>query len=107
MPNSKKQRSIQSPKRVAVVIYEGLCTFEYGIAVEVFGLYRSELGGHLYHVTSVSLEGQSLAAAGGLSVTATGTFADLDEADIIVIPGWRGNDQPVPPILCEAVKKSG
>ena len=31
-------------RRVAALAYDGLCTFEFGIVVEVFGLPRPELG---------------------------------------------------------------
>jgi hypothetical protein len=30
--------------RVVVLAYKGLCTFEFGIAAEMFGLPRPELG---------------------------------------------------------------
>jgi len=33
---------------VAAVIYDGLCTFEFGIAAEVFGLTRPEMGQDWY-----------------------------------------------------------
>ncbi|HJR27492.1 MAG TPA: AraC family transcriptional regulator, partial [Pseudomonas sp.] len=30
------------PGMVAILAYDGLCTFEFGIAVEIFGLPRPE-----------------------------------------------------------------
>jgi hypothetical protein len=33
-----------SRHRVVVLAYDGLCTFEFGIAVEIFGLPRPEMG---------------------------------------------------------------
>ena len=94
----------RAPPKVAVLVYDGLCTFEYGIVTEVLGLYRPEVGGYLYTVNSVSLEGKRLRAAGGLTVTADGSEADLASADIIVIPGWRGTDAPVPKKLQEHIR---
>lgn len=90
--------------RVVALVYEGLCTFEYGIAAEVFGLPRPELGGELYRFTSVALEGRPVQAAGGLIVTATGSRADLQRADIVIVPGWRGKDAQVPDDLCDEIR---
>lgn len=90
-------------RKVAILTYDGLCTFEYGIVAEVFGLFRPEVGGYLYDVTSVSLEGKALRAAGGLSFTVMGTLSELEAADMIVVPGWRGKDEPVPEAICHAI----
>ena len=35
---------------VAVLAYDGLCTFEFGVAVEVFGLERPEMGPGWYRM---------------------------------------------------------
>jgi AraC family transcriptional regulator, transcriptional activator FtrA len=90
--------------RIVILVYDGLCTFEYGIAVEVFGLYRPELGGYLYDVSSVSVEKRPLRAAGGIVITATGTLDELEQADTVVVPGWRGKDEIVPKRICDAVR---
>ncbi|HRM94388.1 MAG TPA: transcriptional regulator FtrA, partial [Alicycliphilus sp.] len=37
-----------APGLVAVVVYNGLSLFEYGCAVEIFGLPRPELGDRWY-----------------------------------------------------------
>lgn len=89
---------------MAALIYDGLCTFEYGIVAEVFGLCRPELGGQLFQFASVQAEGKQNAAAGGLIVQATGTAQDLAQADIVVVPGWRGKDEPVPEKLCAMIR---
>ncbi len=81
---------------VAVLVYDGLCTFEFGVAYEVFGLPRPEMGTGWYrHVTS-AIEPGPLRAAGGLMVETRGGLEVLADADLIVVPGWRGIDTPVP-----------
>ena len=35
-------------RRVAAIVYDGLCTFEFGIVVEIFGLPRPEFGKDWY-----------------------------------------------------------
>ncbi len=92
--------------RVAVVVYDGLCTFEYGIATEAFGLYRPEVGGHLYDVSSVAIEAGPLRAAGGIDFTVRSKLAALNKADTIIVPGWRGKDEPVPQPLINALRKA-
>lgn len=96
--------NVNVKRNVAILTYDGLCTFEYGIVAEVFGLYRPEVGGYLYDVTSVSLEGKTLRAAGGLSFTVAGRLSEIEKADMIVVPGWRGKDEPVPEVICAAIR---
>ena len=95
-----------APPRVVALIYDGLCTFEYGIVAEVFGLSRPELGGDLFQFSSVQTEGKQNAAAGGLIVQATGSLQDLAQADIVVVPGWRGKDAPVPEETCKLIQQA-
>jgi len=85
--------------KVVAIVYDELCTFEFGIAAEVFGLERPELGASLYDFKSESIDQKTVAAHGCLSFTANGTLTDLEDADTIVIPGWRGKDEHVPELL--------
>lgn len=84
---------------VTALVYDGLCTFEFGIVSEIFGLSRPEMGPGWYRYASCAIESGPLRAQGGLMVTADGGIDLLDQADIIVAPGWRGIDQPVPEAL--------
>jgi len=86
------------------LVYDGLCSFEFGIAAEVFGLSRPELGRELYKFSSVALEKQTLRAAGGLNFKPSGKLADLKRAQTIVIPGWRGKDETVPESICQQLR---
>lgn len=90
------REKMTKPPKVVALVYDGLCTFEFGIVSEVFGLPRPELGGDLYRFSSVALEDGPIRAAGGLEVRATGKCAELAKADIVVVPGWRGQDAEVP-----------
>jgi AraC family transcriptional regulator, transcriptional activator FtrA len=81
---------------VAVLVYDGLCTFEFGVAYEVFGLPRPEMGERWYRFATAAIEPGPLWAAGGLLVGASAGLEVLSEADLVVVPGWRGIDTPVP-----------
>ncbi|MFN6943142.1 MAG: transcriptional regulator FtrA, partial [Parvibaculum sp.] len=89
---------------VVTLAYDGLCTFEFGVAVEVFGLARPEMGEDWYRHATAAIEPGPLRAAGGLTVSASGGLELLNEADLIVVPGWRGIDELVPVSLIEALR---
>jgi AraC family transcriptional regulator, transcriptional activator FtrA len=96
MPSAKKARKgTIAPHRVAVLAYEGLCTFEFGIAVELFGLPRPELD-HWYTFEVCGLEPGPLRATGGVSVLPRSGLKGLLRADTIIIPGWRNPADPPP-----------
>ena len=97
-----------SPRNIKVVAlaYDGLCTFEYGIVAEIFGLKRPDIGPFWYDFKTVTLESGPLRAAGGLKFSANGKLSDLRRADIILIPGWRGVKSSVPDILCTELRKA-
>lgn len=89
---------------VAVLVYDGLCTFEFGIAYEVFGLPRPEMAPGWYRYVACGVEPGPLRAAGGLTVNPDAGPAALRRADLIVVPGWRSIDAPVPQRLVTALR---
>lgn len=92
--------------RVVVLAYDGLCTFEFGVAYEVFGLPRPEMGRHWYRYAVAGVEPGPKRAAGGLEFSVPHGLEALAEADLILVPGWRGLDSPVPPALVEALSEA-
>ncbi len=93
----------QSPL-VAALLYDGLCTFEFGIVAEIFGLARPEMGVDWYRFQSCAIEAGPLRAHGGFTLVADHGVALLDEADIIIVPGWKSADAPVPQDLCRRLR---
>lgn len=89
---------------VVALAYDGLCTFEFGVAVELFGLPRPEMGEGWYRFATAAIEPGDLRGLGGVRIAADGGLELLTQASLIVAPGWRGVDQPVPPPLVEALK---
>ncbi|MGX7705487.1 transcriptional regulator FtrA [Methylobacterium sp. Gmos1] len=102
-PSSAAFPSSPSGPRVAVLAYDGLCTFEFGVAYEVFGLPRPEAGPGWYRYAVCAAEPGPLRAGGGLSLAVEGGLEVLGQADLIVVPGWRAIDAPVPPGLVRAL----
>lgn len=106
--NSKKMTNLRqvSPARVVVLAYDGLCTFEFGVAVEIFGLPRPEMGESWYRFAVAGVDEGELRATGGIRILADGDLSLLERADLILVPGWRGIDAAVPDALCEALRRA-
>jgi len=92
------------PHHVAILAYDGLCTFEFGCAIEVFALARPELGVRWYSHAVCAAEPGPLRALGGLTVQAPHGLDALAAADTIVIPGWRDADEAPPAALIAALQ---
>ncbi|WP_287317464.1 transcriptional regulator FtrA [Mesorhizobium sp.] len=101
-----KSRPTESAGLVAVVVYDGLSLFEYGCAVEVFGLPRPEMGDSWYRFAICAGEPGSIRGPAGIHVSADGGVEILANARTIIVPGWRGVDHPVPSQLCTALKNA-
>jgi AraC family transcriptional activator FtrA len=94
----------RDPRRVAVLAYDDLCTFEFGIVVEVFALRRPELNVQWYDLEVCSLERGPIRAMGGIRVEARRGLRGFEQAGTIVIPGWRNADEAPPEALVKALR---
>lgn len=99
-------KSENQPHKVAVLAYDGLCTFEFGIAIEIFALPRPEIDLPWYACRVCSFDKGPLRATGGLSVAAPYGPRALSWADTILIPGWHDVDQPIPDSITTALSKA-
>ncbi|MDO6726822.1 transcriptional regulator FtrA [Cognatishimia sp. 1_MG-2023] len=88
---------------VCALAYDGLCTFEFGIAVELFALPRPEFE-NWYRFATVKADAGPIRAVGGITIDAQYDLGMLKAASLIIIPGWRGADTPVPEDLCAALR---
>lgn len=91
---------------VAILAYDGLCTFEFGCAIELFALDRPELDVSWYEYAICGAEPGPLRAMGGLVVQVPHGLEVLERADTIVIPGWRDIGEPPPPFLADALRRA-
>ena len=91
---------------VVVVAYDGLCTFEFGIVVELFGgLPRPEFD-RWYRMRVAAVDPGPLRGVGGVTVEAPYTLRVLDNAGTIIVPGWKGVDTPVPDVLIRKLQRA-
>jgi AraC family transcriptional activator FtrA len=84
MTNSRADGVSSSSHRVVVVAYDRLCTFEYGIAAEVFGFYHPGLEGDWYQFQTAAAEEGRLRTNTGLVVEADGGLELLQGANTII-----------------------
>ncbi|RWX74897.1 transcriptional regulator FtrA [Neorhizobium lilium] len=91
---------------VVIAAYDGLCTFEFGCAFEVFGLSRPEIGPDWYRCATAAVDAGPIRGAGGLTLVPDGGLELLGEADSIVIPGWRGPGARAPEAFLEALRQA-
>jgi AraC family transcriptional activator FtrA len=100
IPSKRRTRFQTTGPLVVALLYDGLCTFEFGIVAEVFGLHRPEMGPAWYRFASCAIDKGPLRAHGGFTLQPDHGPELLAKADIIVVPGWKGADVPVPEKLC-------
>lgn len=105
MSNSSVASRLENPLVVAVA-YDGLCTFEFGVVVEMFGLPRPEMGDDWYKFAVASIEMGELRATGGVRIIADGGLDLFDHAGTIIMPGWRGVEHSVPESLVQALRRA-
>lgn len=91
-------------RRVAVLVYDGLCMFEFACAAEVFGLARPEAGPDWYTFETTSLDGHAVSTQYGGRLMPDGDLRRLRNAGTLIIPGWSGIDAPVPDALVAALR---
>ena len=89
---------------VVALIYNQLCTFEFGCTVEVFALKRAELGVPWYEFATYPVDEGPITAAGGITIVPTPGEVLLENADTIIVPGWRGVESEVPQKLIEQLQ---
>jgi AraC family transcriptional regulator, transcriptional activator FtrA len=106
MLTRERHPSRYTPGLVATLAYDGLCTFEFGIAVEVFGLPRPEFDFPWYEFAVVSAEGRRSRAMGGIVVQASAGLDLLDAARTIIVPGWRDRTERPPERLLRAISRA-
>jgi AraC family transcriptional regulator, transcriptional activator FtrA len=91
---------------VAAFVYDGLCTFEFGIAAEIFGLERPEMGNDWYRFFAFAKQPGSYLTHAGVQVSVAAGLEALAEVGTIVIPGWRTDGTVPSPCLAQALREA-
>lgn len=93
------------PRNVVALVYDGLCTFEFGIATELFALPRPELE-DWYRFSVCSIDEGPIRMTGGLQLEAPRALRRLDRAGTIVVPGWRDTREDPPAQVLRKLRKA-
>ncbi len=93
-------------RRLVLLAYERLCTFEFGIAVEAFGRADETTGEPLYDMAVASVENGIFGAQGGIRLVVDGGLELLEGAGTVVIPGWRSIDEAPSAELIAALQQA-
>jgi AraC family transcriptional activator FtrA len=91
------------PQLIVALAYDGLCTFEFGIVVEVFALPRPEFD-FPWYAFQIAGADTPIRALGGFRVEVDDGLELLGKADTIIIPGWRDRDERPPEAMLDAVR---
>ncbi|MFF8968862.1 helix-turn-helix domain-containing protein [Streptomyces sp. NPDC014995] len=96
------------PHRVAVIVDEGTNPFEVGVATELFGLPRPELGRPqpLYQVTLCTPTRAVRMNHGFFTLTGTAGLDAVDTADTLVVPGRPDNVVPRGDDVLDAIRRT-
>jgi transcriptional regulator GlxA family with amidase domain len=102
------QGSSHRPHQVAVIVDEGTNPFEVGVATELFGLPRPELGlpGPLYEVTLCAPAPEVRMNHGFFTLTGVRGLDAVDRADTLVVPGRPDNVVPRAPAVLDAIRRA-
>jgi AraC family transcriptional activator FtrA len=96
----------RSQRKVVVLAHDGLGMFEFGIATEVFGLPRPEMGRHWYRLNVCSLDPGPLRTTAGVRLEVESGLSKLAHAGTIIVPGWKGVNVAPPRRLIAALRKA-
>lgn len=91
---------------VAVALVAGVHTFEFGVACEVFGLRRPELGVPWYEFKVCAPSLEPLRATEGFAIVAQHDWSALVEADTVVVPAAHDVRLPPDPRLVAALRQA-
>ena len=91
---------------VAVLIYDAVNPFELGVATDIFGFERPELGVRWYRFLICADEPRPIRSSVGLLLTTPYTLEHANTADTIIVPGSRPGMVPVSETLLETLRQS-
>lgn len=106
MPKPASRRPVPHAPLVVVLAYDQLGLFEFGIATEIFGLPRPEVGPNWYRFAVAAAEPGDLRALGVRSLRVDGGLELLQQAHTIIVPSWRGPDAAAAPALLRALQQA-
>lgn len=91
--------------RVVLLAYDGLYSFDFAIAAEIFGRKRPGVESW-YELVIGLVDPPPVRGIGGVLIEGDPDPGLLDTADTIVVPGWRDIDDPPPEAVLDALRRA-
>src|SRR3954451_15557061 len=88
---------------VAAVIDQGALTFDLAIPCEVFGLDRSDIVSPWYEFRLVAAGRRRIRTQTGFVLEAPFGLEALEDADIVIVPGWSDPEIEPSPAMCASL----
>ncbi|HEX6750304.1 MAG TPA: helix-turn-helix domain-containing protein [Longimicrobium sp.] len=92
------------PIHVVLLVLDSIVPFDLGVACQVFGYARPDLGAMRYRMTLCAAEPGPVTTSVGFPVTVDRGLDALEEAHTIIVPGIRAYDAPAPPAVVDALR---
>jgi AraC family transcriptional activator FtrA len=92
--------------RVAVVVDDGSNPFELGVATELFGLRRPELGRTWYDLTLCAARPSVRMHLGMFTMTGVAGLDAVAGADTVIVPNRPDPEVPADPAVLDAVRRA-
>lgn len=90
--------------KVAVVAFDGMTPFHLSVPCLVFGTGLEESPARTFDVRVCAAEGASLRTSAGFAIATEFGLAELDDADIVIMPAWHDDCRGAPVPLLDALR---
>jgi AraC family transcriptional regulator, transcriptional activator FtrA len=98
--------SQESSHRVVVLVDHGSNPFEMGVATELFGLRRPELGREWYSFALCAPQPAVTMHLGMFTLSGVGGLEVADTADTLIVPNRPDPEAPASPAVLDAVRRA-
>lgn len=93
-------------RRIAVLVFPGIRSFDVSVIQEVWGTDRSDLGLPRFELRRCAAHPSPVAMAGGLTITPDRTLGWLPRADLVLVPGLEGGPVQAPEAVLTALRSA-
>lgn len=88
--------------RLAIIAYDQISPFMLSTPLVVFGEPFVQ-GGHRIDICAT---GSNIAASGGLRIEVPNALDATQQADVVILPGWRNHEEPVTDEIVAALREA-
>lgn len=98
--------SPSTPIRVAVVAFDGMTPFHLSVPCLVFGTGLEEGPARAFDVRVCAADAAPLRTSAGFAISTEFGLAELDDADVVIMPAWHDDCRSAPVPLLDALRRA-